>query len=56
MLQPGFWRSENGQMAGTPLPVYVGYLLTADSNDEVRIRTRVAEVERLQGVGGIETI
>jgi hypothetical protein len=31
-------------------------LLPTYSNGEARIRMRVAEVERLQGVGGIEKI
>jgi hypothetical protein len=30
-------------------------LLSAYSNGETRIRMRVAEVEKLHGVGGIET-
>jgi len=35
---------------------YIFNLLHAYSNDEARIRIRAAEVERLEGVGGIETI
>jgi hypothetical protein len=44
-------------VAGLVLIVnHYNYLLTTYSNSEARIRMRVAEVKRLQGVAGIETV
>ena len=54
----GMGARETCRMVAWSVPIVnnVLSLLSAYSNGEALIRMRVAEVERLEGVGGIETI